>query len=227
MKKIITLIVVIISTMIVWGLDPVYHTNEEIIAELDSLEQIHSDIMMVRYMGDTATDNQPVYAVKISDNVEIDEDEPAVLFLGQCHAEEVMGVEISMKLINDILLYRNMNPYNVWINNIEIWIWPTHNPEGLQVVTDEWDTSYRKNKTDTNNNGVFDYIPGVGQDLDGVDLNRNYDFNWVHSDTLWAPGGDQLYDYYRGATPFSEPEAQYVKQLADEQHFIYSIAWHS
>ncbi len=210
-----------------WALDPIYHTNEEIIAELDSLQQANSDIMLIRELGVTATDGQPIYAVKISDNVEIDEDEPAVLFLGQCHAEEVMGVEISMAMINDILLYRWTTLYGFWINSIEIWIVPTHNPEGLQVVTDEWDTSYRKNKSDTNDNGIFDFIPGVGNDIDGVDLNRNYGFNWVHSDTLLTPGSNEPYDYYRGPAPWSEVEAQYVRQLADEQHFIYSVAWHS
>jgi Zinc carboxypeptidase/FlgD Ig-like domain len=226
MKRII-LLMILVAFLNIWGLDPIYHNNSEIAAELDSLQQQYPDIMQVRLLGLTATDEQPVWAVKISDNVEVDEDEPAVLFLGQCHAEEVMGVEISMAMIHEILLYHNTTYFTTLINNIEIWIVPTHNPEGLQVVTDEWDTSYRKNKSDTNGNGIFDFVPGVGHDVDGVDLNRNYDFNWVHSDTLLAPGGNELYDYYRGPAPFSELEAQYLKELADEQHFIYSIAWHS
>ena len=36
---------------------------------------------------------------------------------------------------------------------------------------------------DINLNGTFitpdDWIPVVGQDRDGVDLNRNYDINWI------------------------------------------------
>jgi len=227
MRKLI-LMILILGVLNIWGLDSVYHNNAEIAAELDSLQQLYPDIMQIRNLGYTATDSLPVLAVKISDNVTVDEDEPAVLYLGQCHAEEIMGVEITMAMINDILLHRNAPPYLYWIDSIEIWFIPTHNPEGLQVVTDEWDTTYRKNKTDTNNNWLFDYVVGVGHDLDGVDLNRNYDFNWTHSDTLNHVGNDnEPYDYYRGAYPFSEPEAQYVKALADEQHFIYSIAWHS
>ena len=36
-----------------------------------------------------------------------------------------------------------------------------------------------KNKTDVNSSSEFDFDPeGYGNDLDGVDLNRNYDFNW-------------------------------------------------
>ncbi|MCK4359029.1 MAG: T9SS type A sorting domain-containing protein, partial [Candidatus Cloacimonetes bacterium] len=105
------------------------------------------------------------------------------------------------------------------------------NPEGLQVVMDGWDTAFRKNKRDCNGNGTFiegiDYVPGPGYDRDGVDLNRNYSFNWIHGDTLWAPGGEELWDYYRGPAPFSEGGTQAVRDLAEEQHFIFSINWHS
>jgi hypothetical protein len=92
---------------------------------------------------------------------------------------------------------------------------------------DGWDTSWRKNKRDNNNNGIFDYVVGPGNDIDGVDLNRNYGFNWVHGDSLYAPGSQELYDYYRGPAPNSENEVQAIQNLASERHFIYSIAWHS
>ena len=62
-------------------------------------------------------------------------------------------------------------------------------PEGLQVVYGEYiengevihDVSFRKNITDTNNNGVLDYQNYsvhnmyAGGEIDGVDLNRNFD----------------------------------------------------
>ncbi len=107
-----------------------------------------------------------------------------------------------------------------------MWFVPTYNPEGLQVVMDDWDITFRKNKRDNNENGIFDYVPGVGGDIDGVDPNRNYSFNWVHGDTLYAPS-EQWNDYYRGPGPFSEGGTQAIRSLADEQHFIYSINWHS
>ena len=40
---------------------------------------------------------------KISDNVSIKEDEPRVLFVGQVHAEEVLGIEVILSLMNDLL----------------------------------------------------------------------------------------------------------------------------
>ena len=229
MKKIFFLILILISANLFAqvDLDPRYHTYEEIKAELDSLQNLYPELVFVDSIGVTFTDSIPIWAVKISDNASIDEDEPAVMFAGQCHAEEVLGVEITMWMINEILEKRFLPPYSIWIPQLEMWFIPSYNPEGLQVVMDGWDTSFRKNKRDNNLNGFFDYVPGPGNDIDGVDLNRNYSFNWIHGDTLYAPGTDQLWDYYRGPAPFSEGGTQAVRDLAKQQHFIFSINWHS
>ena len=213
------------------SLDPRYHTYDEIKAEIDSLQILYPEYVLVDSIGVTLGASYqepiPIWAVKLSDNPEIDEDEPAVLYVGQCHAEEVLGVEITMHMINEILEHHYIQPYCIWLSEMEIWFIPTINPEGLQVVMDAWDTAYRKNKRDNNLNDVFDYVPGPGNDIDGVDPNRNYSFNWIHGDTLYTPGGAELYDYYRGPAPFSEGGTQAVRNLAEAQHFIFSINWHS
>ena len=61
-------------------------------------------IYSLHQIGLSHSDNLPIYAVKLSYNADIDEDEPRVLILGQCHAEEIYGVEIAMALI---CLYSN------------------------------------------------------------------------------------------------------------------------
>ena len=89
-------------------------------------------------LGVSTQDELPFWAVKLSFNADIDEDEPRVLILGQCHAEEILGVEISMDLI-----YRFLHPseypaeYQTLagiLYSSEVWIVPTYNPEGLEVV---------------------------------------------------------------------------------------------
>jgi hypothetical protein len=225
--SIIIFAVLIITLAAQIGLPPRYHTYDEMKAELDSLQAVYPDLVYIDSIGVTQNDNLPIWAVKLSDNASQNEDEPAVLYVGQCHAEEVLGIEICMWMINDILENRFYEPYNIWLSEMEIWFVPTYNPEGLQVVMDGWDTSYRKNKRDNNENGIFDYVEGPGNDIDGVDLNRNYGFNWVHGDTLYCPGGEETYDYYRGPAAFSEGGTQAIRSLAQEQHFIFSINWHS
>jgi len=204
-------------------------------------------IYQLHEIGRSSNDNLPIYAVKLSYNADNDEDEPRVLILGQCHAEEIYGVEIAMELIDWLLHPNAFYPVNyldrkMAIENTELWVVPTHNPEGLLTVhgdtlngdwvQDEW---FRKNKTDINLNGVFDYVYGPGNDSDGVDLNRNYDFNWIFGDDKYEldygcsenPSYISNYDYYRGEAPFSESEIQAIRDFAIEKQFLLSIAYHS
>jgi zinc carboxypeptidase/type IX secretion system substrate protein len=213
-------------------LDPAYHTYPEILAELDSLQALYPDYIMIEQIGTTRgadpyQEPLPIYAAKLSDNVTVTEDEPKVFYAGPCHAEEVLGVEVSMYMINDLLEHRFMTPWRIWLENLEIWFVPSYNPEGLGIVMSGVDDTFRKNCRDNNLNGIFDFVPGQGGDIDGVDINRNYGFNWIHGDTLYSTNGEEDYDYYRGPAPFSEGETQSIKDLAAEHHFIYSINWHS
>jgi len=188
-------------------------------------------------IGYSSQENLPIQAVKISDNADTKEDEGRVLFIGQCHAEEILGVETVLNLITYLLdpPASDAQHVNILRQNLEIWIIPTYNPEGLNVVYAGLDLTYRKNKHDFSPegptpNGVFDYDPSIGNDIDGVDFNRNYGFNWVFGDGFMTPDPSDYaahYDYYRGLEPWSETEVQAIRDLALENHFLFSIAWHS
>jgi hypothetical protein len=204
-----------------------YHTYDEITDILFQLEETYPDVAKVHIIGYTQEENLPIYAMQISDDVEGEWERPAMLFVGQVHAEEVLGVEITLSNIQEILANFDMMPYSQWVYQLDSWWIPTLNPEGHNVVTANMDTSYRKNKRDNNGNGTFDFSPLVGYDIDGVDINRNFDFNWVHGDTLMQPGGTEVYDYYRGPAPMSESEITAIKNLSDQKKFVYSICWHS
>ncbi len=205
-----------------------YYTYSEVSQMLADHESQYPDIAKRYQIGVTQQDQVPIYALRISDNVATDEEEPALLFVGQVHAEEVLGVQITMSNIAEILAHRYQLPYSQWINQLDIWFVPTLNPEGHNVVTSNIDTSWRKNKHDNNLNGQFDFSPQVGYDIDGVDINRNFDFNWCHGDTLYQNGEfDEVWDYYRGPAPMSESENIALKNLADQRKFVYSIVWHS
>ncbi|MCF7793337.1 MAG: T9SS type A sorting domain-containing protein [Candidatus Cloacimonetes bacterium] len=214
------------------ALDPRYHTYDEAMDEIFAYQDTFPDLVKVEQIGNTLgaypyQNSLPIYAVKLSNNVQVDEDEPEILFLGPCHSEEILGIEINMFMLQEIIQYRNVQPFSVWLDNLEIWIVPTYNPEGLQVVMDDWDETFRKNKRDNNGNEVFDFVPGSGGDIDGVDPNRNYSFNWIHGEGLYQGQGEEWNDYYRGPFPFSEGESQTIRDFAAQHHFIYSIAWHS
>ncbi|MFH1863271.1 MAG: M14 family zinc carboxypeptidase [bacterium] len=213
--------------MAAFALDPEYHTLTEIYDEILNYQQTFPDTVRIDTIGYSQQDHLPIWAVKLSDNVQQDEDEPTVLFVGQVHAEELPGVEVVLGMMEDILSHRFQNPYRTWLQFLEIWIVPTANPEGHLVVTDSLDLSFRKNKRDLNNNGIFDYNPGMGGDLDGVDLNRNFPLNWVHGDTFLQPGGLETYDYFRGYSPLSESECQTLWDFCEQEKFGFCIVWHT
>ena len=221
------------------ALDDRYHSYAEILSLIDSLSTIeeYQNILLVDTIGYSSLENIPIVAVKISDNVQVKEDEPRVLFVGQVHAEEVLGIEVVLSLLMDLLDPRpeDYNHMNILKSYLEIWLIPSANPDGLGVVHEGLDLTFRKNKTDfspdgPNPNGIFDYEPSIGNDVDGVDLNRNFGFNWTFGDTFLVFDETDYgshYDYYRGPLPFSESEAIAIRDLALQHDFVFSIVWHS
>ena len=221
------------------NLDSRYHSLSEVYEYMYALDQnpeldnwVHLDTL-----GYSTQEGIPILGMRISDNADQKEDEPRVLFVGQVHAEEILGLEIVIDMMDDLLfpdasIHTHMSILKEYL---DIWFIPTANPEGLNVVHDELDLSYRKNKTDFSPegpvpNGIFDYDPSIGNDIDGVDLNRNFGFNWVFGDTFREPDNSDYashYDYYKGEQPFSEGEAVAIRDLALENDFVFSIVWHS
>ncbi|MAJ44830.1 MAG: hypothetical protein CMF96_08845 [Candidatus Marinimicrobia bacterium] len=251
-------ILILFSTVLIGQnrLNERYHTYEEIRDSLFSWDEQFGQniepnqlypgsgiIYHLEEIGVSSNEELPFWGVRLSFNADHKQDKPRILFLGQCHAEEILGVEITMELIS---MFLNPEDYQDWYYNMaallyssEIWIVPTHNPEGLRVVHGyeehgHWiqDESFRKNKTDVNLNGIFDYVVGVGNDSDGVDLNRNYDFNWIFGDGPFeydnGIGAYQShFDYYKGHEPFSELELQGIRDFAFREDFLLSISYHS
>lgn len=198
-------------------IDPRYHHHAEVLAQLDSLARQHPGLTRLDTIGVSTRDSLPIPALMISDHAACDEDEPAVLFIGGHHAEEVLGVEICLYLAQDLLKrYGLDSAITDWIDNREIWIIPDLNAEGHEVVINDLDTTWRKNKRDNNRNGVFDI------EDDGVDLNRNYDFYW-----FLGGARDSSYEYYRGPGPFSENETRAVRDLVQRRPFILAVSYHS
>ena len=220
-------------------LDDRYHSLDEVYDFLYSLDEdpelenwVHLDTL-----GYSTQEGIPILGMRISDNANQKEDEPRVLFVGQVHAEEILGLEIVIDMMEDLLfpdasIHTHMTILKEYL---DIWFIPTANPEGLNVVHEELDLSYRKNKTDFSPegpvpNGIFDYDPSIGNDIDGVDLNRNFEFNWIFGDTFREPDNSDYashYDYYKGEQPFSEGEAVAIRDLALDNDFVFSIVWHS
>jgi hypothetical protein len=166
-----------------------------------------------------------IWAMKVSDNAMLEEDEPGFYFVGAHHAREPMTTKICMRLLNNLLSQYNIDPeITNAVNNRQIWILPILNPDGYQVVQDSFDVWWRKNFRDNNGNHAFDTNHQTGAvGADGVDLNRNYGFYW------WSPGGSSnpVDATYRGPAADSEPEMQAMENLIRAHHIVGGISYHS
>jgi len=184
-----------------------YHTYAELDTELHQLAAAHSQIAQVRSIG-KSLEGRELWAIKISDNVAQDEPESTVVFVGGHHAREWISVDVPFLLAKHLL-----NQYGtdtLVVNQTEIWIVPMVNPDGHQYsVTNQ--RLWRKNRRN-NGDGTF-----------GVDLNRNYSYQWG------GPGssGDTFSDTYRGAAPFSEPETQAVRDFLQQHRPSGLISYHN
>ncbi|MEV2275086.1 M14 family metallopeptidase [Nocardiopsis sp. NPDC049922] len=139
-------------------------------------------------------------AIKISDNVGADENEPEVLFTHSQHAREHLTVEMAVYLM-ELLTgeYGSDARITDLVNDREIWILPNVNPDGAEydMAGSSW-RYWRKNRQ-----------PNRGSSYVGTDLNRNWDYNWG---CCGGSSGSTSSSTYRGAYPESAPE---VSQVAD------------
>jgi len=65
-----------------------------------------------------------------------------------------------------------------------------------------------------------------GEDwIGGVDLNRNYGYEWNASTASGSPNPED--EDYKGSSPFSEPETRALRDLVMQYDFRYAISLHS
>ena len=187
-----------------------YHNYEEVDNGLHQLASDNSRIAQVTSIG-KSLEGRELWAIKISDHVTSEEDEPCIALLGAHHAREWISVDVPF-LVAEYFLdhYAADTTITRFIDNAEIWIVPMVNPDGHQYSVMK-DRLWRKNRR---NNGDGTY---------GVDLNRNYGHEWG------GPGssGDSYSETYRGPSPFSEPESRVVRDFLTDLQPDVMISYHN
>lgn len=210
-----------------------YRDYAEMLADLQQAETDYPDICKLYDIGDSRGkeysdagnsnyDNfyHEIWALKVSDNVETEEDEPCIYYLAEHHAREPISLETAMTILEHILEnYGIDSTITENVNNTQIWFVPLVNPNGHKVVTDEQNTMWRKNIRDNNESGTLN-VTGYNPS-DGADPNRNYGWQWGGASNSWTS------ETYQGPTPFSEPETQAVRDLMAAHHFVAGISYHT
>ena len=135
-----------------WSTKDAYHTYQEIIDLADSLETEFPAICK-KYIFGTSLGGRQLAALKISDNVLVDEPEAEVMFDGGIHGDEIGAAENVIRFARDICIDYGSDPtVTNLIDNREIWLYLMVNPDGREAMS-----RYNNN---------------------GVDLNRDWAYMW-------------------------------------------------
>ncbi len=127
--------------------DSGYHNFAELTSEVNAIVSAHSNIARRSVVG-TSYQGRDIMAIKISDNVATDENEPEVLFTHHQHAREHLTVEMAIYLLHQLAdNYGSDSRITNLVNNREIWILPDLNPDGgeYDIATGAY-RSWRKNR---------------------------------------------------------------------------------
>lgn len=182
------------------GYDSRYHTNAEMIAEIQATAAAYPELVQVMSIG-KSDQGRDIWAAKISDNVAVDENEPEILVDALHHARERLSLEQALYLLRILTRdYAKDASVRQVVNLRETWIIFSVNPDGhVYDVAGFPNRLWRKNRQ-----------PTPGSSSVGTDINRNYDYRWGccggSSGSPWAWN-------YRGTAPFSTPEARVLRDF--------------
>jgi len=185
-----------------------YYTLAEIEADLDEMFQLFPNLITQKFSIGTSIEGRTIWAVKISDNPNVNENEPTTGFDALVHAREPQSMATLMYFMWYLLENYGVDPEVTYlVNNREIYCVPCFNPDGYEynhLTNPNGGGMWRKNRR--NNGGCY-----------GVDLNRNFGYMWGYDNIGSSP--DPCDETYRGASAFSEQEAQAIRDLALQKNY--------
>jgi carboxypeptidase T len=186
--------------------DAAYHNYSELTEELNKLAAANRDLVSMQSIAKT-NEGRDLWSIRISGNLNTASIKPGVIFMGGHHAREHLSIEMPLMLAQYLVeQYRTGNSRIVnLINNRDIHIIPIVNPDGAEYdIKDGSYKMWRKNRT-RNSDGTF-----------GVDLNRNYGYQWGTGGSSSSPSSDT----YKGTKPFSEIESNAIKNYIEANENI-------
>ena len=125
-----------------------YHTYPQIESTLLTA-QTNYPSMCRRYDLGPTVQGRRIWALCLTDDVDLEEDEPEVKYISTMHGDEVVGVEMCLNLIDYLTAnYGSDSRVTNIVDSVELWIVPCMNPDG--------------------------FVAGTRGNAQGVDLNRNF-----------------------------------------------------
>ncbi len=197
-----------------------YYTYEEYLAILDDMHAKFPHLISERkpvHESLLTHEGRPQWFVRISDNPNTDETgEAEALYTAIHHAREPNSLTHLIYFMWHLLENYDRDPdLRYLLNQTELYFIPCLNPDGYiynQTTNPDGGGFWRKNRRD-NGDGTF-----------GVDLNRNYGYNWGVGNGSSPTTSSEV---YRGPAAFSEPETQMARAFIEAHNFEVVLNCHT
>ncbi|MEO0649114.1 MAG: M14 family zinc carboxypeptidase, partial [Planctomycetota bacterium] len=184
-----------------------YWTWDEVVSVLDQLHAAFPGITTPKFSIGKTLEGRDIWALKVSDAPNVDEDEPEVRYDSMHHSREPQGMQTSFWFLIHTLETYGTDPLSTYlVDERELFFVPVVNPDGYvynQQIAPGGGGLWRKNRRNN------------GDGTTGVDLNRNYPFQWGFDNFGSSPSTDSV--TYRGPSPASELETQSMVQFMDQR----------
>ena len=168
---------------------------------------------------------QPIWMVRVSGDAADNRNLPQVFYNSLIHSREAISMMTLLYFLRFLVQnYGVADSVTSLVDSRDLYFLPVFNPDGYEI---NWRTFrdsgnygfWRKNASDNNGNGSLDV------NLDGVDLNRNFDFMWGYDE--WGSSNDERLESYRGPSAFSEPEAVAIRDYIRSNTFVTAMNIHT
>ncbi|MBK6909545.1 MAG: choice-of-anchor J domain-containing protein [bacterium] len=194
-----------------------FKTHSEILAAMDTIHANHPGITTARFVVGTTIEGRDIHAIKISDNPDVDENEIELLYNSLIHAREPGAMEVLFLFMETLTEQYGVDAaVTDLVDNREFYFIPCMNVDGYlynQQTNPNGGGMWRKNRRSNADGSV------------GVDLNRNWGYNWGYDNNGSSPTPSSL--TYRGTGPFSEPETASIRDFINSREFIVAMNYHT
>jgi len=194
-----------------------YYSLSEIEEKLDEMSEAFPNIVKPKYSIGTSIEGRDIWAIKISDNPMVDEEEPAVYYDALHHAREPLSMAVTINFaLWMVENYDKDEKIKYLIDNREIYVVPCVNPDG-----------YEYNRQNNPNGGGFwrKNRKEIDDECNGVDLNRNYSYGFNYNGI--CSSSNACSEIYSGTDPFSEPETAAVRDFIESINPKIAFSTHS
>ena len=200
------------------------YSYEQMCADIKSLEAAYPELISVSSIGTSVEGRDiPVFTLGKGDRM--------ILICASMHAREYVSTNFVMYMAEQYCRgytekewYAGLS-YQKLLDNVCFVIVPMLNPDGVTLAQNGLENAPLRESleqmelVDAYKDGVYAWKANIN----GVDLNRNWPYNWAEDEKVNVPASAN----YNGTAPCTEPEVIAMKKLIDSTPFYMLCSFHT